>query len=149
MRMGGGRSWRGADAVREWALGDPPDASCRIRNEAALLARPTDGPIVTVGIFGAETLHRGKRTARAPATKVALLGEVRGERDWLAVFRERFQPRPPDAARSRIAGFLERSVARGKMTEGQAKSLLDTLKGEDTRVQLLKPGERRAGKHRA
>ncbi|MCE9609593.1 MAG: VWA domain-containing protein [Chthoniobacter sp.] len=33
----------------------------------------------------------------------------------------------------------------GKMTEAQAKGLLDSLKGEDSRVQLLKPGERRAG----
>ena len=33
----------------------------------------------------------------------------------------------------------------GKMTEAQAKGLLDSLKGEDTRVQLLKPGERKAG----
>jgi Ca-activated chloride channel family protein len=33
----------------------------------------------------------------------------------------------------------------GNMTAAQAKSLLDSLKGEDSRVQLLKPGERRAG----
>jgi len=33
----------------------------------------------------------------------------------------------------------------GKMTEAQAKGLLDSLKGEDSKVQLLKPGERKAG----
>jgi hypothetical protein len=31
------------------------------------------------------------------------------------------------------------------MTEAQARGLLDSLKGEDSRVQLLKPGEKRAG----
>ncbi len=34
----------------------------------------------------------------------------------------------------------------GRMTEAQAKNLLESLKGEDERVQLLKPGERRPGR---
>ena len=75
------------------------------------------------------------------------------------------QPKPaPDQPDRKLAGDIKpkndqppqptpqeqeaadaQAAEEGKMTEAQAKGLLDSLKGEDSRVQLLKPGERRAG----
>ena len=52
------------------------------------------------------------------------------------------QPQPPTAQEQEAADA--QAAAEGKMTEAQAKGLLDSLKGEDSRVQLLKPGERKA-----
>ena len=54
------------------------------------------------------------------------------------------QPQPQPDAQQQEAEEAQ-AAAEGKMTEAQAKGLLDSLKGEDTKVQLLKPGERRAG----
>jgi Ca-activated chloride channel family protein len=53
------------------------------------------------------------------------------------------QPQPPTAEQQEAADA--QAAAEGKMTEAQARGLLDSLKGEDSRVQLLKPGEKRAG----
>ena len=53
------------------------------------------------------------------------------------------QPQPPTAQEQEAADA--QAAAEGKMTEAQAKGLLDSLKGEDSKVQLLKPGEKRAG----
>ncbi len=39
----------------------------------------------------------------------------------------------------------EEAAAEGKMTERQAKALLDSLKGDDDRVRLLDPNERKRG----
>jgi len=75
------------------------------------------------------------------------------------------QPKPaPDQPERKLAGDIKpkndqpaqptpqeqeaadaQAAEEGKMTEAQAKGLLDSLKGEDSRVQLLKPGERKAG----
>ena len=45
------------------------------------------------------------------------------------------------------AAAEEAAAAEGKMTERQAKALLDSLKSEDDRVRLLDPNERkRAGR---
>ncbi len=53
------------------------------------------------------------------------------------------QPEPtPDQQQ---AAEEAQAAEEGKMTEAQAKGLLESLKGEDTKVQLLKPGEKRAG----
>ena len=52
------------------------------------------------------------------------------------------QPKP-DAEQQEAEEM--QAAAEGKMTEAQAKGLLDSLKGEDSKVQLLKPGERKAG----
>ena len=52
------------------------------------------------------------------------------------------QPKPD--AQQQEAEEMQ-AAEEGKMTEAQAKGLLDSLKGEDSKVQLLKPGERKAG----
>ena len=52
------------------------------------------------------------------------------------------QPKP-DAEQQEAEEM--QAAEEGKMTEAQAKGLLDSLKGEDSKVQLLKPGERKAG----
>ena len=54
------------------------------------------------------------------------------------------QPQPLPDAQQQEAEEAQ-AAAEGKMTEAQAKGLLDSLKGEDTKVHLLKPGERKAG----
>ena len=43
------------------------------------------------------------------------------------------------------AAAEEQAAAEGKMTERQAKALLDSLKSEDDRVRLLDPNERKRG----
>ena len=52
------------------------------------------------------------------------------------------QPKPD--AQQQEAEEMQ-AAEEGKMTEAQAKGLLDSLKGEDSKVQLLKPGERKPG----
>ncbi len=52
---------------------------------------------------------------------------------------------PPPSPEQQQAAEEAQAAEEGKMTEAQAKGLLDSLKGEDTKVQLLKPGEKRAG----
>ena len=52
---------------------------------------------------------------------------------------------PPQPTPQEQEAADAQAAAEGKMTEAQAKGLLDSLKGEDSRVQLLKPGERKAG----
>ena len=52
------------------------------------------------------------------------------------------QPKP-DAQQQEAEEM--KAAEEGKMTAAQAKGLLDSLKGEDSKVQLLKPGERKAG----
>ena len=54
------------------------------------------------------------------------------------------QPQPQPDAQQQEAEEAQ-AAEEGKMTEAQAKGLLDSLKGEDMKVHLLKPGERRAG----
>ncbi len=54
------------------------------------------------------------------------------------------QPTPQQQEAAQEAAEAQ-AAEEGKMTEAQAKGLLDSLKGEDSRVQLLKPGERKAG----
>lgn len=51
------------------------------------------------------------------------------------------QPQPTDPQQE--AAAEAQAAAEGKMTEAQAMNLLESLKGEDDRVQLLKPNERR------
>jgi len=53
---------------------------------------------------------------------------------------------PPPNDPQQEAEAEAQAAQEGKMTEAQAKSLLESLKGEDDRVQLLKPGERRPGR---
>ncbi len=53
------------------------------------------------------------------------------------------QPAQPDAQQQEAEEA--QAAEEGKMTAAQAKGLLDSLKGEDSKVQLLKPGERKAG----
>lgn len=53
---------------------------------------------------------------------------------------------PPANNPEQEAEAEAQAAQEGKMTEAQAKSLLESLKGEDDRVQLLKPGERRPGR---
>jgi Ca-activated chloride channel family protein len=52
---------------------------------------------------------------------------------------------PPPNPEQEAAAEAE-AAAEGKMTEKQAKTLLDSLKGEDARVQMLTPNERRQGR---
>jgi len=52
------------------------------------------------------------------------------------------EPAPPTDAQQEAAAEAQ-AAAEGKMTEAQAMNLLESLKGEDDRVQLLKPNERR------
>ena len=59
-------------------------------------------------------------------------GEIKAQGD---------QPPPTDAQQE--AAAEAQAAAEGKMTEAQAMNLLESLKGEDDRVQLLKPNERR------
>jgi len=59
-------------------------------------------------------------------------GEIKAQGD---------QP-PPTEAQQEAAAEAQ-AAAEGKMTEAQAMNLLESLKGEDDRVQLLKPSERR------
>ena len=53
-------------------------------------------------------------------------------------------PQPNDPQQE--AAAEAEAAQEGKMTEAQAKSLLESLKSEDDRVQLLKQGERRPGR---
>ena len=53
------------------------------------------------------------------------------------------QPQP--SPEQQQAAEEAQAAEEGKMTEAQAKGLLDSLKNEDMKVQLLKPGEKRAG----
>jgi Ca-activated chloride channel family protein len=59
-------------------------------------------------------------------------GEIKAQGD---------QPPPTDAQQE--AAAEAQAAAEGRMTEAQAMNLLESLKGEDERVQLLKPNERR------
>lgn len=59
-------------------------------------------------------------------------GDIRAQGD---------QPPPPDAKQEEAAEI--EAAAAGKMTENQATKLLDSLKSEDDRVQLLHQGERK------
>lgn len=56
------------------------------------------------------------------------------------------QGSPPQTDPQQEQAAEERAAAEGKMTEAQARSLLESLKSEDDRVQLLKPGERKLGR---
>ena len=56
------------------------------------------------------------------------------------------EPQQPQDAQSEAAAD-EAAAVEGRMTERQAKALLDSLKSEDDRVRLIDPNERkRAGR---
>jgi Ca-activated chloride channel family protein len=53
---------------------------------------------------------------------------------------------PPPGDPQQEAAAEAQAAEEGRMTETQARNLLESLKSEDERVQLLKPGERRQGR---
>lgn len=57
--------------------------------------------------------------------------------------RPQFGPGSKEAQEAAESAAEAAAAAEGRMTEHQAKNLLDSLKGEDARVQLADPGERK------
>jgi len=82
---------------------------------------------------GGEKEQPGKPAEAGPEKKRE--GEIKGQ-----------NPQPAGSSGEAEAEAAEAAAAaEGKMTEAQAKGLLESLKGEDSRVQLLKPGSGKAG----
>ena len=82
---------------------------------------------------GGEKEQPGKPAEVGPEKKRE--GEIKGQ-----------NPQPAGPSGEAEAEAAEAAAAaEGKMTEAQAKGLLESLKGEDSRVQLLKPGSGKAG----